>query len=241
MWCIPALQGCPIALTFIWLSASSLSVVCGRSLFRNSQNRLILVHIDNCVERAKPLPSGWAMISLFCTLFLLLVCFLVVERTSAHPREPTKTIGVKDDDQHHIPASSATAKVGGQPPNCFPAIGFKMPADVDDIMTDRSNWWCDYNTEYAFLGFSYEVTACKSKFSGWLINCFYSSQRSESRYNEIRIWRHQAKIQRKIRSFIRGLRQERFLVSIKGDPLRSNKFQHLSTVTMLSKLLGKRA
>jgi hypothetical protein len=75
--------------------------------------------------------------------------------------EPTKTIG--DKGQHHIPASSATANVGGQPPNCFPAIGFKMPASVDDIMTDRANWWCDYNTEYAFLGFSYEVTACKSE------------------------------------------------------------------------------
>ncbi|SRR5260221_11912530 len=111
------------------------------------------------------------MISLLSTFFL--VCFLgVVERTRAHLLEPTKTVGVKNDGQHHIPASSATANVGGQPPNCFPAIGFKMPAGVDDIMVDYSNWWCDYNTEYAFLGFSYEVTGCKSKSAicPWMID-----------------------------------------------------------------------
>lgn len=44
------------------------------------------------------------------------------------------------------------------PPNCFPAIGFQMPASVPSSTT---NWWCDYNTEYAFVGFSYEVTACE--------------------------------------------------------------------------------
>jgi hypothetical protein len=44
-----------------------------------------------------------------------------------------------------------------QPPNCFPAIGFTMP---DEVPSTLSNWWCDYSTEYAFMGFSYEVTAC---------------------------------------------------------------------------------
>jgi hypothetical protein len=101
------------------------------------------------------------MISLFSALFV--VCFLqVVERTGAHPWEPTKTVSVAE--QHHIPASSATAKMGGQPPNCFPAIGFKMPASVDEInhaTGAMADWWCNYNTEYAFMGFSYEVTACK--------------------------------------------------------------------------------
>ena len=41
---------------------------------------------------------------------------------------------------------------------CFPAIGFQMPSTVPK---DTSNWWCDSSTEYAFLGFSYEVTECK--------------------------------------------------------------------------------
>ncbi|KAK0471557.1 glycoside hydrolase superfamily [Armillaria novae-zelandiae] len=45
------------------------------------------------------------------------------------------------------------------PPNCFPAIGFKMPAILPST---TNNWWCDMNTEYAFIGFSYEVTVCQS-------------------------------------------------------------------------------
>jgi len=40
-------------------------------------------------------------------------------------------------------------------------LGFKMPSKVpsDDAL---STWWCDPSTEYAFVGFSYEVTACQS-------------------------------------------------------------------------------
>ncbi|KAJ7666285.1 glycoside hydrolase superfamily [Mycena rosella] len=34
-----------------------------------------------------------------------------------------------------------------------------MPANTPTSLT---NWWCDYDTEYAFVGFSYEVTACQS-------------------------------------------------------------------------------
>ncbi|KAK0212163.1 glycoside hydrolase superfamily [Desarmillaria ectypa] len=45
-----------------------------------------------------------------------------------------------------------------QPPSCFPAIGFKMPATPPST---TNNWWCDMSTEYAFVGFSYEVTACQ--------------------------------------------------------------------------------
>jgi len=43
--------------------------------------------------------------------------------------------------------------------NCFPAIGFKMPASVPSSI---KNWWCDPGLEYAFLGFSYEVSECQS-------------------------------------------------------------------------------
>ncbi|KAL4080311.1 glycoside hydrolase family 17 protein [Scleroderma yunnanense] len=32
-----------------------------------------------------------------------------------------------------------------------------MPSTVPDTL---DNWWCSMNSEYAFLGFSYEVTAC---------------------------------------------------------------------------------
>ncbi|KAI0071644.1 hypothetical protein K474DRAFT_1712284 [Panus rudis PR-1116 ss-1] len=43
--------------------------------------------------------------------------------------------------------------------SCFPALGFKMPSSTPKTLT---NWWCNPKTEYAFLGFSYEVTACQS-------------------------------------------------------------------------------
>ncbi|KIO09870.1 glycoside hydrolase family 17 protein [Pisolithus tinctorius Marx 270] len=34
-----------------------------------------------------------------------------------------------------------------------------MPSTTPDTL---DNWWCPMNSEYAFLGFSYEVTACQS-------------------------------------------------------------------------------
>lgn len=40
---------------------------------------------------------------------------------------------------------------------CFPALGFKMPATVPSSL---DGWWCDSSTEYAFVGFSYEITQC---------------------------------------------------------------------------------
>lgn len=43
-------------------------------------------------------------------------------------------------------------------PFCFPALGFVMPPFLP---LDNTHWWCDPSTEYAFVGFSYEVTACK--------------------------------------------------------------------------------
>ncbi|KAI0661200.1 hypothetical protein C8Q70DRAFT_932245 [Cubamyces menziesii] len=45
-------------------------------------------------------------------------------------------------------------------PNCFPALGFTKP---QTLPADNTNWWCDPATEYAFVGFSYEVTACQSR------------------------------------------------------------------------------
>ncbi|KAI3618660.1 b-(1-6) glucan synthase [Moniliophthora roreri] len=47
------------------------------------------------------------------------------------------------------------------PSSCFPALDFKMPSEVPSDSA-LSSWWCDPWTEYAFMGFSYEVTECQS-------------------------------------------------------------------------------
>ena len=54
-------------------------------------------------------------------------------------------------------AIQTNTNVTGAFPNCFPALGFRMPKHLPSTV-DR--WWCPYETEYAFVGFSYEVTAC---------------------------------------------------------------------------------
>jgi hypothetical protein len=51
-----------------------------------------------------------------------------------------------------VPSSSSLSS------NCFPSVGFQSPSTVPDSTDD---WWCDPTTEYAFVGFSYEVTACR--------------------------------------------------------------------------------
>ncbi|KAH6909232.1 B-(1-6) glucan synthase [Coprinopsis sp. MPI-PUGE-AT-0042] len=63
-----------------------------------------------------------------------------------------------------LPASNTTREAvdvarANPPPNCFPAVGFKMPSSVPSSL---DNWWCDKNTEYAFVGVSYEITQCQS-------------------------------------------------------------------------------
>jgi hypothetical protein len=45
--------------------------------------------------------------------------------------------------------------------SCFPSLGFKTPPNVPSSI---DGWWCSATTEYAFLGFSYEVTPCASVF-----------------------------------------------------------------------------
>lgn len=52
---------------------------------------------------------------------------------------------------------SSRASAANGTGSCFPALGFQMPTDVPDSL---DNWWCDMDDEYAFLGFSYEISAC---------------------------------------------------------------------------------
>ncbi|TBU41683.1 glycoside hydrolase superfamily [Dichomitus squalens] len=60
-------------------------------------------------------------------------------------------------------SKNATTKPqpGAKPaPFCYPALGFVPPFELPE---DNTDWWCDPATEYAFVGFSYEVTACQSR------------------------------------------------------------------------------
>lgn len=50
--------------------------------------------------------------------------------------------------------------------HCFPALGFVTPQRTPEDF-ELEHWWCDPSTEYAFVGFSYEVTACGSAVSSF--------------------------------------------------------------------------
>lgn len=80
---------------------------------------------------------------MYHTILILPLCLALLASAA---RVPTKT---KVEPEHN--AKHAT--------NCFPALGFVMPTATPPN-SHLSTWWCDPSTEYAFLGFSYEVTAC---------------------------------------------------------------------------------
>ncbi|KAH9481874.1 hypothetical protein JR316_0006404 [Psilocybe cubensis] len=86
--------------------------------------------------------------SSFSVLAVLIINF---SKVNGHPYQPTPTTDLRE--------FNARKELANAPPNCFPAIGFTMPQSVPSSLT---NWWCDHSTEYAFVGFSYEVTACQS-------------------------------------------------------------------------------
>lgn len=101
-------------------------------------------------------------------------------------------------------------------PLCFPSLGFVMP---DVLPPDNTEWWCDPATEYAFLGFSYEITDCEHIFlpaiySGVLTEVSHRPWcRPESRAAERRLPRYPAKVQFALHPAVRLLRQRGLLVS----------------------------
>ena len=66
----------------------------------------------------------------------------------------------------HGAATEPKLKAGAAA-SCFPSAGFQMPSEVPK---STDGWWCDPGSEYAFMGFSYEVTACA------FICCFCTSK-----------------------------------------------------------------
>lgn len=106
------------------------------------------------------------------TLFLLNILFFILPILAAPIPDVAAPVEAAVNDVANTKSFSATSSTSSAAPSatpsdgpssaggsCFPALGFKMPSSVPD---STDNWWCDASTEYAFLGFSYEVTACQS-------------------------------------------------------------------------------
>lgn len=89
--------------------------------------------------------STTMILSIFTLGALATGSFVVEPVLCIQPRLANPIIGLAD---VKIPVGATAADV---PPNCFPSIGFRMPATTPASLTD---WWCNYNTEYAFVGFS---------------------------------------------------------------------------------------
>ncbi|KAL0578089.1 hypothetical protein V5O48_003907 [Marasmius crinis-equi] len=78
---------------------------------------------------------------------------LLHHHTSANPLPLSVGVDVEDGVDISINVTNAEAS------DCFPAVGFKMPSNTPSSLT---NWWCPMSSEYAFVGFSYEVSQCQS-------------------------------------------------------------------------------
>ncbi|KAI0745412.1 glycoside hydrolase superfamily [Earliella scabrosa] len=61
---------------------------------------------------------------------------------------------------HGVAIATEPKLKAGAAASCFPSAGFQMPSEVPK---STDGWWCDPTSEYAFMGFSYEVTACQSR------------------------------------------------------------------------------
>lgn len=81
---------------------------------------------------------------------LLLLLFGLVMLVAALPSPNSTNI--------HAGRTDSETSVDSRSTSCFPALDFKMPSHVPDSL---EGWWCDAADEYAFVGFSYEVTACE--------------------------------------------------------------------------------
>lgn len=107
-----------------------------------------------------------------------------VVRGAARPLDPP-SIAVSSLSSSPIVAASFPRNEGRRWSGCFPALSFKMPKDY--VPESIDDWWCDQENEYAFMGFSYEVTACECVGAVmWLMLDNGVWDRSESTTTELR-------------------------------------------------------
>lgn len=94
--------------------------------------------------------------SMHCPLFFALVCIGLVSATWFPSVKLSSQVELSSQVKfsiHRKPGPKTDV-------SCFPALGFEMPSEVPPD-SKFSSWWCDPVNEYAFVGFSYEVTACQ--------------------------------------------------------------------------------
>lgn len=92
------------------------------------------------------------MINFTFTVIAVLVGSLVVEQVQC-----ARTVKNRANNYANHKKQTSGPVVNGVPLHCFPAVGFKMPKATPTILT---NWWCNTDTEYAFVGFSYDISNC---------------------------------------------------------------------------------
>ena len=107
--------------------------------------------------------------------------------------------------------TSGSVVNGVYTPNCFPAVDFKMP---NATPTSLTNWWCNTDAEYAFVGFSYDISPCNYFLQDqYILYAHRDLFRSKPDPTENRLFRYEKSVQGKIRAIVRSLRQQRILVS----------------------------
>jgi hypothetical protein len=47
--------------------------------------------------------------------------------------------------------------------SCFPSSASSTPASLEGQLPSLQNWWCPQQEEYAFLGFTYDISACPTQ------------------------------------------------------------------------------
>lgn len=104
---------------------------------------------------SSPSMATFARLSLFLFLLLGIVSASRFETVrSSLPHRPSRS--------KRVSRRSCKAPSNTDISACFPALGFTTPSSVP---ASTNGWWCDPVNEYAFLGFSYEVTHCEYPYS----------------------------------------------------------------------------
>lgn len=84
----------------------------------------------------------------------------IATKTSAITQATSIPTTSNSDDCSDEITSFPSVKTANSSGSCFPALDFNMPSSVPSSL---DGWWCSPTDEYAFLGFSYEISACQSQ------------------------------------------------------------------------------